>query len=164
MSHGESIIEYADNIGNLTAALFWSVFTGRLCGKSHRRSLSRAYCRNGFVATSLREDPPEQRELLDKASQTALMGDFNGFSQAVLKPSLHSSRQNDAQLIDKIRVMGKHLVQMFFEHKPCLIAVVSRSNRFVAQYWSLHLKEMACAVLKSPERLSLYWGRYGNYR
>ncbi|WP_337024397.1 MULTISPECIES: alpha/beta fold hydrolase [unclassified Pantoea] len=122
LSHGESITEYADNIVATLPPRF--ILVGFSLGGYVARAIAEAFPERTagmvLVATSLREDPPEQRELLDKASQTALMGDFNGFSQAVLKPSLHPSRRNDAQLIDKIRVMGKHLGANVFRTQAML--------------------------------------------
>ncbi|WP_058970227.1 alpha/beta fold hydrolase [Type-D symbiont of Plautia stali] len=122
LSQGQSIADYARLIVDTLPARF--ILVGFSLGGYVARAIAEAFPERTagmiLIATSLREDPPEQRALLDSASKTALMGAFSGFSDAVLKPSVHPSRQNDPHLMDKIRAMGKQLGAQVFRTQALL--------------------------------------------
>ena len=122
LSKGKSIAEYASYIVENLPPRF--ILVGFSLGGYVARAIAEAFPERTagmvLIATSLREDTPEQQALLDKASLTALQGGFKGFSDAVLKPSLHASRQNDQGLIQKIRDMGKHLGAEVFRAQALL--------------------------------------------
>lgn len=111
LSYGRSIADMACHIANQLPERF--VLVGFSLGGYVARAIAEAFSERTagmiLIATSLREDPPEKRKLLEAASRIALSGSFNGISPGAVKKSLHLSRQDDVELIQNVRDMGKRL-------------------------------------------------------
>lgn len=111
LSQGQTIAEMAGHIAGGLPERF--VLAGFSLGGYVARAVAEAFPQRTagmiLIATSLREDSPEQRARLEAASRVALSGDFKGISPGAVKRSLHPSRHGDAALIQKVREMGKRL-------------------------------------------------------
>lgn len=62
-----------------------------------------------FIATSLREDSPEQKKTRIATAVTHSSRAFSGLSTMAIRKSLHADLADNTPLIDKIRDMGKRL-------------------------------------------------------
>jgi len=62
-----------------------------------------------LIATSARADTEEQRQQRLTAAKNMSATNFRGLSQGAIKQSIASSRENDRDLIEKIRLMGAGL-------------------------------------------------------
>ncbi|WP_320339038.1 alpha/beta fold hydrolase [Citrobacter braakii] len=122
LARGQNIAEMARYIVSGLPHRF--ILAGFSLGGYVARAIAEAYPERTvgmiLIATSLREDPPEQRKLLDAASRVALSGDFNGISPGAIKRSLHPLRQGDTLLIQRIREMGKRLGSGVFRAQALL--------------------------------------------
>ncbi|KNC06009.1 alpha/beta hydrolase [Pantoea sp. RIT-PI-b] len=122
LARGHNIAEMARYIVSDLPHRF--ILVGFSLGGYVARAIAEAYPERTvgmiLIATSLREDSPEQRKLLDAASRVALSGDFNGISPVAIKRSLHPSRQGDTLLIQRIREMGKRLGSGVFRAQALL--------------------------------------------
>lgn len=111
LSHGENIAAMARQIADRLPERF--VLAGFSLGGYVARAIAQAFPSRTagliLIATSLREDTPEQRARLEAASRAALSADFKGISPGTVKRSLHPSRHGDVALIQKVREMGKRL-------------------------------------------------------
>lgn len=122
LSHGNSLAEMAAVITEKLPERF--ILAGFSLGGYVARAIAEATPERVagmiLIATSLREDSPRQRALMDAASLTALSGEFRGISYGALKQSLHPQLHNNKALLGRIREMGKRLGSKVFRTQSML--------------------------------------------
>ena len=67
-----------------------------------------------LIATSARADTEEQRQQRLTAAKNMSATNFRGLSQGAIKQSIASSRENDRDLVERIRLMGAGLGKEVF--------------------------------------------------
>ncbi|WP_294906786.1 alpha/beta fold hydrolase [Tatumella sp. UBA2305] len=60
-----------------------------------------------LIATSLRDDTPQQKQRKQEAVAATLSGSFQGLSPSAIRTSLHPDHASDPQLVQRIRAMGR---------------------------------------------------------
>lgn len=108
---GESISQIAENIARGAPKQF--VLIGFSLGGYVARSIVEQFPDRVaaliLIASSLRSDTPEQKQLKEAAVKASSQGRFKGLSTASIAKSLHLDRSNDRVLINRIRNMGIQL-------------------------------------------------------
>jgi pimeloyl-ACP methyl ester carboxylesterase len=90
-----------------------------------------------LIATSARADTEEQRQQRLTAAKNMSATNFRGLSQGAIKQSIASSRENDRDLVERIRLMGAGLGKDVFVQQ----SGIHRTGDLN------HLKDIQCPTL-----------------
>ncbi len=90
-----------------------------------------------LIATSARADTEEQRQQRLTAAKNMSATNFRGLSQGAIKQSIASSRENDRDLVERIRLMGAGLGKDVFVQQ----SGIHRTGDLD------HLKDIQCPTL-----------------
>lgn len=126
LTSGNSISEIARNIvADLPARFILMGFSlGGYIARAVMEQCPNRVAGMILVATSLREDTPEQKKNKLAAVNAMMSADFKGLSRAAITRSLHPDRADDKALIAKIRAMSIRLGAEVFRVQSGLV----RSN------------------------------------
>lgn len=120
--HGQSIAEMAQAVAAHAPSKF--ILIGFSLGGYVARSLLAQFPERVaaliLIATSLRSDSPQQRQLKHAALQAAAQGEFRGLSAASISKSLHEDRAKDKQLLQRVRAMGRRMGYEVFARQSLL--------------------------------------------
>ncbi len=90
-----------------------------------------------LIATSARADTEEQRQQRLTAAKNMSATNFRGLSQGAIKQSIASSRENDRDLVERIRLMGAGLGKDIFVQQSGIHRTGDRD----------YLKDIQCPTL-----------------
>ncbi|WP_240155483.1 alpha/beta fold hydrolase [Candidatus Pantoea multigeneris] len=124
LAEGNSIRQLAEHIVATLPARF--VLVGFSLGGYVARAIVEHYPERVaalvLIATSLREDTPEQVQQKQSAAKAMQQGaKFGGLTSSAIARSLHPERAQDRVLINKIKMMGDRLGNAVFLRQSALI-------------------------------------------